>query len=240
MKIKNLAFLGLTLTLFVPQTYGKDDKSVIQRIEETEAIPVYLVLSEIDFDKFNSSSAGIALTFDENKINESKHTTKMASGDYNSLLPYIVQELNKDFNTTKFFAAPVEELPVTDKNLMDVNDPEAKLAVVVKIDAKYVYDYMLNKPKRNEDKELVTTMKYNGSFSYDFYLINSENASKKSIASNGGFVYGQGFEVTGIVSDVATLEGFNDLSVIINQFKDVIADRISKHAEKLYKKDAKK
>jgi hypothetical protein len=237
MKTKNLLIAGIVSMLFVSMSFEKVEKTVIQRIEEVDTIPVYIELPVIDFDKFDA--AGISLTENEYINNETKHITKKASGDYDSLLPYIVKELNNSFKTTKFVEAPIEKLPKTDKNLMDLNDPEAKLVVVVKISAKYVYDFIA-KPTRNNEKELISTMKFNGGFSYDFYLINIKNQSKRSVAMNGGFVYGQSFKVIGIATNVATLEELNNPTSVMSQYKKVISERIGKHAEKLYKKDSKK
>ncbi len=238
MKIKKLLLIGILLMFFVPICFGKGKKTIIQRIEEADTIPVYIMLPVIDFDKFNSASAGISLTLGENMRNDATHITKLASGDYNSLLPIIVQELNKNFKTTKFVNAPADKLPKTDKNLMDKDDPEAKLIVVFKIYAKYEYDF-ITKPIRDNNKILVSNMKLNGGFSYTFSLINIENKAIRNIENGGGLVYGEKFIVSGIVVNVASLFELNNPEKIVDHFKIVIPERINKHAEKLYKKDAK-
>lgn len=154
-------------------------------------------------------------------------------------MTHIVEEFNKNFHTTKFVLAPIKELPIANKNLMNKEDPNAKLIVIVKIDAKYIYDYLINKPFRNQENQLVLTMKYFGGFSYDFYLIDIQNQAKRSIAMNGGFVYGPKFTITGIPYYVEKLEKLNDSVSIMKHYKDVISERINKHAEKLYKKNTK-
>ena len=223
--------------LFIPQSFGKEKKSILQRIEEADSIPVYINLTDIELAPF-ANPRGVPLTNDEIIRTQLIPQTRMMPSECSDLLGEFVAELNRNFQTNKFYGVTDRYLPKEPNNLRDVNDPEAKLIVVTTITMKYDYDIQ-SKPIRRYDKNLTLTMKLNGGFDCNFLLFNFEEKSMKVMHRNGGFVYGDKFNIIDIPIDVATLmDSYNPL-LLMNEFKNVIVERITKNTEKLYSKSSK-
>jgi hypothetical protein len=239
MKFRIVFITGVFIMLFTSTSIGNDKKTIVQRIEENDSIPVYIVCKDIDYNKYDCAKAGIILSPKEIRANETPHINMRAPDAYDSLIYHFIGELNKNFNTDKFVISSNKNLPKITKNLMDVEDPKAELIVIIKVDATYSYDYM-TKPSRNDIAELITTMELNGGFTFDFYLINKEEQADRRLSGDGGFVYGKGFNVTGFPKDATYLARLSNPLLLMDKFINVGTERITKYAQRQYKKDTKK
>ena len=236
MKIKNLLLVGIVMMLFVPHSFAKEKKTLLERVEEADSIPVYIQLEDIEYSPLQNTS-GIPLNYRETKRQEVERNRKPMPKEFNGLVQNFVQQLNANFNTTKFYAAE-KKLPLEPKNMMNESDPEAKLIVLASISMKYNYDNM-TKVMRATDTTLALTLAMQGGFSCNFQLFNFESKSMKNIQKNGGMVYGEKFKIIDIPVDIATLVDAYDPILMLNKYPPVISERIAKVTEKIYKKASK-
>ena len=179
MKIKNILLVSMLIMLFIPQSFGKEKKSLLQRIEEADSIPVYIKLTQIGLAQF-TNNRGVEMKPEE--IQRSLIACKSGEMpiEFNSLLDNFVKELNNNFHTTKFYGVKDYQLPYQPDNLRNVNDPEAKLIVSTAIDMRYVYD-TYTRPIRRYDGNMTLSMILNGGFECNFQLFNFKTNSMKII-----------------------------------------------------------
>lgn len=115
-------------------SFAKDKKTLIDRIEEADSIPVYVIHGKVSVGKYNPSMQKIPLTTAES---QKKYVDGIIPSIVDTNQQYIVDLLNAKFNTTKFYVG-VNGSEDSIDNI--VAQDQIKFFVYAKFFAEYSYD----------------------------------------------------------------------------------------------------
>jgi len=218
----------LLLFVFLLNVNAKDKKTIIERINESESVPVYAVIGQIKSEAYNATTGKIGLNGAESM--QKSVLAPMPSGT-DTLLNVLVSELNLKFSTTKFVAGTAGTEDEIKTILKSKNE---SFFVLGTFDAKY--NYLYTTPVRRDNGKLVAQRKLAGSATINFARFDNEFNVIREFGGTGGFVYSKPFYQTGYTHNANVLAKRQNPSVLLKYYPNMISSRL----EKFYLKQVKK
>jgi hypothetical protein len=233
---KSILIMVLAITSSI-SAFSKDKITLIQQIQESDTIPVFLMLGKIQTSAFDNQMTSFQFTAEEYELNSRLKYSIGFPDEYNVLLNEVCDSLNKIFNTNKFVPFPVENILYTKNKYgadeYDMVKMNRNNIVVVNVDAKYDFVYIDGFTRANDNRKTIQfTMQLTGFISVNFFHKHDETLRPDKISSTGSFVYGEKFKVSGLYNNSGDLAGINDPKLLIAKFAIIISTRLEKLAEK--------
>lgn len=161
--MKKLIFLLPVLSLLCFQVKAQDKKTLIERINEVEEIPVYVLFQSIGRSSINTQElqtvSKVTFTPGEIKEAQAKVIEMGVPDDFKTLADSIVEILNKQFETQKFIKAPLTVDNFKALGAVDWSFEKRQLFVFVTVNADYEVSGM-DAASRNDDVEKSISLKW--------------------------------------------------------------------------------
>lgn len=198
-----ITFLGFSLK-------AQEDKTLLDRINEAEEIPVYVMFNSIGRSGINvqelQTVSHVTFTSDEARASQAKVVDMGVPEDFKVIADSIVEILNKRFETQKFVKAPLKLENFNGIGAIDWSFEKSPLFVFVNVNAKYEVSGM-DAAKRNTDVEKSISIKWVLSINSITYFSNfTEKNAYKVYASSPAIYSGPAVSVKNIpvrVEDIA-------------------------------------
>lgn len=208
---------------------GKGDKTLIEQIEESDSIPVFLVLGK-------SKLAAYPTTY-QVQLNVFEKKKEIVQGivpkKVDSLQPSIVDLLNSKFETTKFYASEVG----TKEELLAIVK-QSKPAFFVYAAFTVDYSYYGAPASRDSENKLITNQQMWMRASVNFYNYRDDVYALDRISGTTGGRY-KLITVTGYTPNVNSLMRIHSPLKLTNEVFLNLAYKVGEYSEKQKKKHAK-
>lgn len=129
-----ILFCTITSVLFSSNSFSQGKKTIIDRIEESDSIPVFVVHGKVKVDKYNPAMQKVPLSAAET---QKAYIDAIIPTIVDTNQQYIVDLINARFNTTKFYLGATGTEENIDK--IAVRD-QTQFFVYAKFFAEYSYD----------------------------------------------------------------------------------------------------
>jgi hypothetical protein len=230
-------FLFLALLTASSFTFSKDKITMVSQIEISDTIPVFLKLGDIKPAYFDKNMTSFLLNPEEAAINASNMINSKFPGDSGQLLNQLCETLNRNFNTNKFVAFPIEKLAINRNKYgveeIDLVKMNRKNIIVASLDAEFGYVYMSGFSRDSDrEKTLLSKMQLNGQIMINFFHMHETTLRPDKIASTGAFVYSGYFSVRGVHNKAEELFRFYNPALLLEKTSDPMNSRLEKLAEK--------
>lgn len=196
-------FFTFSLLLCLSISFGKDKKTVIDRIQESEMIPVYFVDNKMKCESYNETFGKLPLTEKETSRANVDASLPQELIDINV---GIIEELKQSFGTDKFVFIKVG----TQHEVIE--DAKAKgygflVQIRMKIDYGFDYKTKITRKYVAGENMMVSKRDVRGSIDVGFYEPHEKNNDvMKKYKTAGSFVYGgKSFEQVGYFKNVNKL-----------------------------------
>lgn len=245
--MKKLLFLIPVISLLCFQMKAQDKKTLIERINEVEEIPVYVLFQSIGRSSINTQElqtvSKVTFTPGEIKAAQAKVVEMGVPEDFKTLGDSIVDILNKQFDTKKFFKAPLTVDNFNAIGAVDWSFEKRPLFVFVTINSDYEVSGM-DAASRNDDVEKSISLKWRLSlYSITQFSNYAEKNAYRVYASSPAIYEGPVFSVKYIpvrVEDIAQKYAPSKSVGPFSRKVDFFTARFVEKQNKAYAKNKKK
>lgn len=220
----------LLFLMTLNNSFAGDKETIIDRINNSDSIPVYIVHGSVIAQKYNPTFGKVQLTTRELS---QPHVNTTMPVEIDTLHSFLVQEMNNQFKTTKFYvAATGNETEITDIILNE----SISFSVVIEFKADYDYEYL--KPVIREAMNLVAYQTVSLTSIINFYIPKGKDNELKKVESalTGTRTT---FQLKRYVNDANALVAEKSPLVLAQSFKAFYTNKMVSIAEKQFAKQEK-